>query len=999
MTFMREDPLSSNSQVAVSTAQVPFFGVIERLHQRLANREQNAFWVSVAAVVGSVIGTLLTVYLLVRNFAWQYIGLVVIAVAVLAFGIASIVLVRQGKLRRGIWLLLLGGGVAVALSPIFAGGLGPYCAVGLAAAFLAVGNLVLAKGDNTRANILGVILGVSSLLLDGFVTIFQIPAPSLLTTFALVATGLLALAYLVVLMIYFSYYDLRTKITIAVFGPAIISVSLLAVINNISARANLLNAANQTLRLVARQTGDEIDAYLANLAETLDAQAEASTLGFFLMPEVEQSTADARRYLRTQQIQSGANFYAVIDRDGAVVLHTSISDLSAVPPFLGLPPTLQSGLQQTLLSGTPYISPVIFAEISGQEGQASNGYFLVVAQIQGIDPVNVNRTIPLGVLVGSFSLTRVQEVITSVGAMASSQTFAVLYDENHMRIAHSLDSSHALSFVSALDQDRLEVLVAQQRIPQAYRITGPENLAEGLESGAVYFSAAELGTGSALNSAAVEKIINRPWVVVIMQPQSIALQPVQAQTRNTALLASGVTALTIFISTILARMFTTPISNLTIVAQRAAAGNLYLQAPVESTDEIGSLAAAFNSMVAQLRQTLTGLETRVEERTAELAQTSEQMATRAARLQTVAEVAHTIASEQDLETLLPLVARTISQQFGYYHVGIFLLDDDKEFAVLQASNSEGGQHMLERGHRLRVGQVGLVGYVTSEGLPRIALDVGKDAVFFDNPDLPNTRSEIALPLKIGEQIIGALDVQSELSQAFSQDDIALLSTLADQVAMAISNARLFSETRRALRELQVAQRQYLRQEWGTLMVQRRQSGYAYQLGKVRPLDAVLSEDAWDGLDLTSKAAGEPTSETPSVDQTNRVEESLPGLLVPIRLRGEVIGLINLEDPAVEHVWSPAEIQLANSVADQVGLALENARLLEETQRRAERERLVSEITTRLRASNDPQAILETAVSELKNALGARQVQVVMKSKPDSQSTAGSDNEIPPAGTE
>ena len=117
------------------------------------------------------------------------------------------------------------------------------------------------------------------------------------------------------------------------------------------------------------------------------------------------------------------------------------------------------------------------------------------------------------------------------------------------------------------------------------------------------------------------------------------------------------------------------------------------------------------------------------------------------------------------------------------------------------------------------------------------------------------------------------------------------------------------------------------------------------------------------------------------------------------LPGEVIGLINLEDPAVEHVWSPAEIQLANSVADQVGLALENARLLEETQRRAERERLVSEITTRLRASNDPQAILETAVSELKNALGARQVQVVMKSKPDSQSTAGSDNEIPPAGTE
>ncbi len=996
---MREDPLSSNSQLPLSTMQVPFIGFLSSVHQRLANRDRNAFWVSAAVVLASFLAVVLSAYLLIRDFTWQHVVLVVITAVVLVCGIVSLLLVRRGQARRGMWLLLLGGSLSVALSPIFMSGLGVYCAIGIAFAFLSVGNLALPQGDDTRANLLGILIGVGTLLLDGFVTFFQIPAPSELVIFASVIAALLALAYLLILSIYFSFYNVRTKIIVAVFGAAIISVTTLALINNSSARSNLLDAANGTLRLIANQTATEVDAYLASLAQIVAAQAESSTLSFYLTPDVEQSPADVRRYLRTQQVESGANLYFVIDREGAVVLHTSIVDLSTVPPFMGLPVSLQSSLQQTLASGMPYISPVLFSEIAGQEGQSGKGYILVANRIQGIDPVNNNRTIPLGVLVGSFPLTKIQETVESVGNLESNATFAVLYDENHMRIVHSLDREHVFTFVSALERDRLDILTAQDRVPSEYEVTGPENLAEGLESGAAYFAAAEIGVADGLNSVVTEKIIGRPWVVAIMQPQSIALQPVQAQTRNTMLVASGVTALTILISTIVGRMITAPLSNLTIVAQRAAAGNLYIQAPVESTDEIGSLSVAFNSMISQLRQTLTGLETRVEERTAELAQTSEQMAHRAARLQTVAEVAHTIAAEQDLETLLPLVARTISERFGYYHTGIFLLDEDREFAVLQASNSEGGQRMLERGHRLKVGQVGLVGYVTSEGLPRIALDVGKDAVFFDNPDLPNTRSEIALPLKIGDQVIGALDVQSEMSQAFSEDDVALLSTLTDQVSMAISNARLFGETRRALRELQVAQRQYLRQEWGSLMVQRRQSGYAYQLGNVRPLDAVLSEHAWDVLDATSVPAGDRISSPIQTEQEGSAEESFPGLLVPIRLRGEVIGLINLEDPAIEHIWSPAEIQLANSVADQVGLALENARLLEETQRRAERERLVSEITTRLRATNDPQVILDTAISELKHALGARQVQVVMKSKAGSQPAAGSSDEIPPAGTE
>ena len=168
---------------------------------------------------------------------------------------------------------------------------------------------------------------------------------------------------------------------------------------------------------------------------------------------------------------------------------------------------------------------------------------------------------------------------------------------------------------------------------------------------------------------------------------------------------------------------------------------------------------------------------------------------RARQFEAISQVVRAISSIQDLETLLPQITKVISEQFNIYHAGIFLLDDNREFAVLRAANSEGGKKMLAREHKLAVGQTGIVGFVTATGQPRIASDVGTDAVFFDNPDLPNTHSEIALPLRYAGQIIGALDVQSTKSNAFNQDDIEILITLADQVATAIKNTLALEEAR------------------------------------------------------------------------------------------------------------------------------------------------------------------------------------------------------------
>ena len=201
------------------------------------------------------------------------------------------------------------------------------------------------------------------------------------------------------------------------------------------------------------------------------------------------------------------------------------------------------------------------------------------------------------------------------------------------------------------------------------------------------------------------------------------------------------------------------------------------------------------------------LEQRVEERAAQLAESAIQIRKRASELEAIAHTARTAATAKSLEDLLPAVAREVSARFGHYHAGIFLLDDGKQFAILRAANSDGGQKMLARGHRLRVGDQGIVGFVTFTGDPRIVLNVGQDAAFFNNPDLPDTHAEVAVPLRFGREIIGALDIQSREPNAFTQEDVEIFTILADQVSVAIQNVRSLDQAQRALQEAELASSQ------------------------------------------------------------------------------------------------------------------------------------------------------------------------------------------------
>ncbi len=350
----------------------------------------------------------------------------------------------------------------------------------------------------------------------------------------------------------------------------------------------------------------------------------------------------------------------------------------------------------------------------------------------------------------------------------------------------------------------------------------------------------------------------------------------------------------------------------------------------------------FNKVLHQVREVFQAfqaehaqLEERVAERTADLMKANQKTTEQASRLRTVAEVSRSAAAISEQDRLMNVLTNLISQQLGYYHIGIFLLDEPREYAILSASNSEGGARMLARKHRLQVGQQGMVGYVTSSGLPRIALDVGADAVFFNNPDLPETRSEMCLPLKVNEIVIGALDIQSTEANAFTEEDYSVLSILADQVAIAIQNAKSNEETKRALQEAEFSFSQLTGHAWRKFSRERDVKGYRFRGIKAEPIQGQSSE---------AKANGQ--------------------INMPIRLRGQVIGNLKLNRTDEGQSWTEDELAMTQATAERVALAMENARLLEEAQRNAVKEQRISDITSKISQSINLRNVLQTAVEEL-----------------------------------
>jgi GAF domain-containing protein len=336
---------------------------------------------------------------------------------------------------------------------------------------------------------------------------------------------------------------------------------------------------------------------------------------------------------------------------------------------------------------------------------------------------------------------------------------------------------------------------------------------------------------------------------------------------------------------------------------------------------------------------LSFTQTELKNRSEELIFANKQLENRTKKLRTVAEVTSTAASLRDFENLISLTTSIISDQLGYYHVGIFLLDEQRQYAILRSANTDGGLRMLARGFKLPVGQLGIVNSVAQTGLARIALNANENKIFFNNPDLVQSQSELALPLKSGDEIIGVLDIQSTEPNDFTEDDVSILSILADQVAIALQNALLFDESQRALREANVESLQASKRAWKDYGEIVQTKGYRY-----------------DGI------KSEPLKDARSSNGEN------DALLIPVQLRGQTIGRLKLNAADPSRQWTDDELIMVSATAERVALALEGARLLDEAQKRATREAFLSEVATKLGTSFQLDSILRDTVQELGQTL-------------------------------
>ena len=431
------------------------------------------------------------------------------------------------------------------------------------------------------------------------------------------------------------------------------------------------------------------------------------------------------------------------------------------------------------------------------------------------------------------------------------------------------------------------------------------------------------------------------------------------------ILALFVIAIAVAAVAVSARTIADPVKTLVQTTESFAAGNLSVRAMVDREDEIGALAKAYNQMATQLQEIIGKLEQRVADRTKDLE-------SQTLRLRVAAEIARDAASARDLNELLTRAADLILSRFDFYHIGIFLLDNNREYAVLVASPTEAGRLMIAKNHRLRVGEVGIVGRASATGEPRIALDTGADIAFFNNPDLPNTRSEMALPLKVENNIIGVLDVQSDQPEAFNEDDVAIMQVMADQLATAIERTRLLQEVERNLRELESAYGQFPRDNWKRVTEETATGSLGYRFDNVR-LERItrLPELAGDVL-----ASGKIVSSNGRYAGTDK-ERSVA---IPIKLRGQTIGVVSLK---LKEGYDHNTVSIIESAAERLAAAMESARLYEEARLRADREQSISRVATAISASIGFEQILQTTVREIGSILGDTEVAIQILDEPAS----------------
>lgn len=379
---------------------------------------------------------------------------------------------------------------------------------------------------------------------------------------------------------------------------------------------------------------------------------------------------------------------------------------------------------------------------------------------------------------------------------------------------------------------------------------------------------------------------------------------------------------------------------------------------------------------------------------------------RALQLETVAEISREVSSSLIVDNLLRQAVNLVRERFNFYHAAVFLIDSSGEYAVIREATGEAGAQMKRAGHKLGVGSKSLVGRATLEKEALVVNDVSKDQNYYANPLLPETKAEACLPLKVGDRILGVLDVQSTRVYAFTSENIKILQILADQLAVAVVNSELFAEAQERLSQHRLLHHVTTAAASSTTIEEALNSavqGLQVTLGGDQ-IAILLADKEQKTLEVRS-SIGYPNDESARLKipfgvgitgwvaahkQPQRVNDVTKDsryisvnskvrseLALPLIYRNEVLGVLNVESTR-PNAYTENDEEMLGTLAGSLAAIIAHSRLLEQYRQQVERERLLYEITSKIRRTTDPKKILAIAAEELSKATNARRTEIAIQ---------------------
>jgi GAF domain-containing protein/HAMP domain-containing protein len=798
----------------------------------------------------------------------------------------------------GIYMIM--GMLVVSLTgAIFYTGMGlPFGFVALVL-ILIVAILLLPARWATWVMLVGVVVSISSGIIDFLRLPVQIPASYMGNTFifvgALAAIGLSAL-----LLWQYRSMSLTNKLLVAFLFVTLLAAGIVAFVSTRSSTQSLtasVGALQASLaQAQARTVGDLLERQV-DMLETLSLnellQEKVSGANEFYSEDAESNQSKLERFDEEWKAASAAK-----DSSGALV-QSRLGNMAA----LNLKVFSQNYPEHAevfftdrlggLVAATNMTSDYYQADEPWWQAAWNNGagktYYGAPEYDESAGVISINIAVPIrnqetaeviGVLRTTYMLDTLQEFIGAIRKAGTGDADLLFPGEPQL-----------------LMRDEGEITEADPEIALAL-----ENASSFDYTKLLYEGSPVLLSQAVVNSSDGDPIIEAlGWRMIVNQDLATALAPVAAQTRSNLMAVMLVTGLIVGLAILSAQVLARPITQLTAVATRIREGDLNSKAQVESQDEIGELAETFNDMTSELRSMVEGLEQRVAERTRELA--------------VAGEVSNILSQELDLGHLLKNAVELVRERFDLYYTQIYLYHPDQRSLVLRAGSGTAGAELECRGHRLPVSSGSINGKAAMEKGAIVVGDVAQSPNFRPNAILPETRSEAAVPMLIGDRLVGVLDLQSSRTGAFEMDSLPAFQALAGQLAVSVENATTFSQLQEAKKEVERRMQAQTRQGW---------------------------MDFLDGIHRSEDVSFEFAEGT--VRSSN--SEILPGdekdaLLAPIVVSGENVGVLVIE-PRPDQPWTSEQAELAARVADQTARQIENLRLLAQ----AERYRLEAEENAR-----------------------------------------------------